>query len=374
MVIAVAIAFCFSCSGKKDGLVVINFSSVPGSELSAAVPAGTAVVTNSRFELNDSLILRKSLLVISCSVLNRLNYQELNSMQRWAESGGLGIVAIRDTTLILPDALLPVSLHQIEAGNINVDGKKRAVTLEHNHSQAELKNAIATVLEAITVPDLSLVKTLPVPDSNQYAKITLAEGLDEPMQMTILPGNDVLIIERKGAIKLYDAEESTLRTIANVTVFSGIEDGLLGIAADPNFSVTHFIYMCYAVAGDKAINRLSRFRFTGDSLLFSSEKVMLEYPTQRRYCCHSAGAITFDSKGNLYLSTGDNTNAERPKGIRLWMNGRDVTCQMTRPRRQTRWIFAARFYVSIRNQVVATQYRRETSFPRVATKAGRKYS
>ena len=35
---------------------------------------------------------------------------------------------------------------------------------------------------------------------------------------------------------------------------------------------------------------------------------------QRDQCCHTAGSIAFDAKGNLYLSTGDNTN---PHATRL---------------------------------------------------------
>ncbi|WP_420153890.1 PQQ-dependent sugar dehydrogenase, partial [Siphonobacter sp.] len=55
------------------------------------------------------------------------------------------------------------------------------------------------------------------------------------------------------------------------------------------------------------------FELKGDQLDLASKKVLLEIPTQRKYCCHSAGYVTF-SKGLLYLSTGDNTNAEEIEG------------------------------------------------------------
>jgi len=39
-----------------------------------------------------------------------------------------------------------------------------------------------------------------------------------------------------------------------------------------------------------------------------SKKVLLEVGTQREQCCHTGGGMIFDARGNLYLSTGDNTS------------------------------------------------------------------
>ncbi|WP_262247473.1 PQQ-dependent sugar dehydrogenase [Parapedobacter soli] len=152
------------------------------------------------------------------------------------------------------------------------------------------------------------------PDSSRYTRTVLAEGLDEPMEMVILPGNDVLFVERKGGVRLYKDATKELRAVANLEVFSGIEDGLLGVVADPDYEKNHWLYFYYAVGGEKAVSRLSRMEFRNDSLLRSTETVILEIPTQRIYCCHSAGYLKFDKHGNLYLSTGDNTNAEETNG------------------------------------------------------------
>jgi cytochrome c len=187
---------------------------------------------------------------------------------------------------------------------------------------------LAGTIASITCIDLFREKSVPTdlspknvsslaqtaPDSSRFTHMMLAQGLDEPMEMAILPNLDVVIIERKGAVKLYDAKEKQIKTITHMNVFSGIEDGLLGVAADPNFEKNHWIYFYYGVAGSKNVSNLERYELNGDQINLASKKVLIEIPTQRTYCCHSAGYITFGADGLLYLSTGDNTNAEEIEG------------------------------------------------------------
>jgi cytochrome c len=161
------------------------------------------------------------------------------------------------------------------------------------------------------------------PEENRFAKVILAEKLDEPMELTLLDENRVLFIERKGAVKLYNIQTQELKTIANIPVStkyvnregkeSVAEDGLLGLNKDPNFAENHWIYMFYSTP-EKPANVLARFEMKGDEILMDSKKVMLEVGTQREECCHTAGSIAWDKDGNLYLSTGDNTNPHASSG------------------------------------------------------------
>lgn len=152
------------------------------------------------------------------------------------------------------------------------------------------------------------------PDSSRFTHMMLAQGLNEPMEMAILPNLNVVIVERRGAVKLYSSKEKQLKTIAHFNVFSGIEDGLLGVAVDPDYANNHWIYFYYGVAGDRNVSKLERYEMLGEQIDMTSKKLLLEVPTQRTYCCHSAGYLTFGADGLLYLSTGDNTNAEEIEG------------------------------------------------------------
>ncbi|MGB3800348.1 MAG: ThuA domain-containing protein, partial [Lewinella sp.] len=161
------------------------------------------------------------------------------------------------------------------------------------------------------------------PEENRFAKVVLAENLDEPMELTVLDEDRILFIQRKGDVKLYKNSTGELTTIASLpvsTVYtsptgetSTAEDGLLGLNKDPNFADNQYIYLYYSDP-DTSANVLSRFQMDGDELVMDSKTEMIHVAVQRQECCHTGGSIDFDAEGNLYLSTGDNTNPHVSSG------------------------------------------------------------
>lgn len=270
-------------------------------------------VTNDASYLSEDSLKQFKSVAVSFSTLNDLDHRSLPELKRYLESGGGGLVAISDTTLQARGWPLLQSLAaQKSAEELSADN--RVLVIDQNADLASLAKAFQYTIGTKQNADYTKVKTLAVPDSSRYTRIVLAEGLDEPMEMAILPNLNILFIERKGGVKLYNNATKEVKTIANIGVFSGIEDGLLGVVLDPRFAENHWVYMYYAVAGEEEVSRLSRFQLVGETLNMKSEQVLLEIPTQRKYCCHSAGYLAFDAKGMLYLSTGDNTNAEETEG------------------------------------------------------------
>ena len=161
------------------------------------------------------------------------------------------------------------------------------------------------------------------PEENRFTKVVLEEKLDEPVELTLLDKDRVLFIQRKGEVRLYNTKTKTLKTIAKLPVSlkyvskdgkeSVAEDGLLGLNKDPKFAQNQWIYLFYS-STKGSHNVLSRFTMKGDELLLDSEKEMLKVETQREECCHTGGSIDWDKAGNLYLSTGDNTNPHASNG------------------------------------------------------------
>ncbi len=161
------------------------------------------------------------------------------------------------------------------------------------------------------------------PEENRFTKVVLEEKLDEPMELSLLDKDRVLFIQRKGEIRLYNNKTKQLKTIAKLPVSlkyvskegkeSVAEDGLLGLNKDPNFAQNQWIYLYYSSLKG-SYNVLSRFTMKGDDILLDSEKEILKVNTQREECCHTGGSIAWDKGGNLYLSTGDNTNPHGSDG------------------------------------------------------------
>ncbi|MCG2462161.1 ThuA domain-containing protein [Flavobacteriaceae bacterium F89] len=157
-------------------------------------------------------------------------------------------------------------------------------------------------------------KTDRVPPEDRFAKTVLDFNLNEPMELDELPGKGILFVERRGLLRLYDFKTKKTENLAQLNLFYGNEDGLLGLAVDPDYKNNHWIYLFYSVAGKESKQHISRFNLEDNKLDLASEKVLLTIPTDR-HCCHSGGALEFGPDGNLFITVGDNTNPFESSGF-----------------------------------------------------------
>ncbi|MEV4580727.1 PQQ-dependent sugar dehydrogenase [Nonomuraea jabiensis] len=179
----------------------------------------------------------------------------------------------------------------------------------------------------------------PPPDS-EFQKVTLNDNPGEPMDLAVLPDSRVLHTTRRGEVWLHDPKTGLNTLAARLDVYRHDEEGLQSIALGPGFGTgskkDDWVYLYYSPPLDtpvddpatpdvnegdapvtgtpadfapfKGLIRLSRFRFTGATIDLRTEQRILDVPVDRGICCHVGGDIVFDAAGNLYLSTGDDTN------------------------------------------------------------------
>ena len=124
------------------------------------------------------------------------------------------------------------------------------------------------------------------PDDNRFTAVAVIPPgeLDEPMVFEVLRDGRVLVIERKGALKMYDPASKTTKLIATIPVNTKYtnaageqreaEEGLVGLTVDPNFEQNRWIYMLYADP-QVAKHVLARWELSGDTLVEVSDVTAL---------------------------------------------------------------------------------------------------
>jgi glucose/arabinose dehydrogenase len=200
---------------------------------------------------------------------------------------------------------------------------------------AGLVAAITALAVAPSVGVADAQQAVPPPDSS-FEKVTLNDRPGEPMDLAVLPDLRVLHTARTGELRIHDPNTGLNTIAATLNVYRHDEEGLQSVAIDPNFKSNKWVYLYYSPPLNTPVDdpatpnvnegdapfvgtdadfapfrgaiRLSRFKLVGNTLDLGSEQQIIDVPVDRGICCHVGGNIDFDNQGNLYLSTGDDTN------------------------------------------------------------------
>ncbi|MGC4942008.1 carbohydrate-binding protein [Kribbella sp. DT2] len=178
----------------------------------------------------------------------------------------------------------------------------------------------------VSAPAAEAGSTIPAADYQQVSLASGANELGEAMSLAVMPSRSVIHTARDGAVRVTDVNGTT--TLAGrLNVYTHDEEGLQGVAVDPGFATNRFVWLYFSPRlstpdGDaptdgsqadwdrfKGELHLSRFVLKTDNTLdLASEKIVLRVPNDRGQCCHVGGDLDFDAAGNLYLTTGDDSN------------------------------------------------------------------
>ena len=94
---------------------------------------------------------------------------------------------------------------------------------------------------------------------------------------------------------------------------SGSEEGLLGLAFDPQFHETGYFYVYYS-ASDPRRSVVSRFGLSDDGRRADADSELIIMEIEQPFRNHNGGQLAFGSDGFLYIGLGDGGSAGDPMG------------------------------------------------------------
>jgi glucose/arabinose dehydrogenase len=173
-------------------------------------------------------------------------------------------------------------------------------------SRRSLFHAILLTLTAFagTAGAPALAATLPA----GFAETVAASGLTNPTSMALAPDGRIFVCEQGGQLRVVKNGALLATPFLSVTVDSQGERGLLGVAFDPGFPSTPFVYVYYTATTPAIHNRVSRFTANGDVAVAGSETVLLDLNNLSSATNHNGGSLHFGKDGKLYIAVGENAN------------------------------------------------------------------
>jgi glucose/arabinose dehydrogenase len=151
------------------------------------------------------------------------------------------------------------------------------------------------------------------------SSVRIISGLSRPLFVTAPPGDTtrIFVVEQRGVptatqarILVYNNTVFPPTLIGTFLTISGVstgnEQGLLGMAFDPNYSSNRRFYVNYTTAG---VTRISRFTasIANPNVADTTEEILLSFGQPESN--HNGGWIGFGPDNYLYIATGDGGGA-----------------------------------------------------------------
>src|SRR5918996_1116399 len=124
-----------------------------------------------------------------------------------------------------------------------------------------------------------------------FRVVPVATGLEHPWGMAFLPGEDVVVTERPGRLRI-------------------VRDGAL----DPDFASNRVIYLSYAAPGDGGNSTRVARATLGDGRLEGLEEIFIAEPLVNS-SYHFGSRLVFDPQGRLFITVGERGQGDRAQDL-----------------------------------------------------------
>jgi glucose/arabinose dehydrogenase len=148
-----------------------------------------------------------------------------------------------------------------------------------------------------------------------FTETQVASGLPSPTTMALAPDGRLFVCLQGGSLQVIKNGALLPTPFATFSVNASGERGLLGVAFDPDFSVTPYVYVYYTTSSSPIHNRVSRVTANGDVAVTGSEVVLLDLDNLSSATNHNGGALHFGPDGMLYVAAGENATPSNAQTV-----------------------------------------------------------
>jgi glucose/arabinose dehydrogenase len=154
-----------------------------------------------------------------------------------------------------------------------------------------------------------------------FAETRIASGVTSPTAMAVAPDGRIFVTQQTGALRVI--RDGVLLTQPFVTLSTNTlgERGLLGVALDPNFATTPYVYLYYtSPTAPPRVNRVVRYTASAsnpDVAAANSALQLIELSPLSTAYIHNGGALAFGTDGKLYIATGENAEPANAQSLNV---------------------------------------------------------
>ncbi|MCB1435136.1 MAG: PQQ-dependent sugar dehydrogenase, partial [Alphaproteobacteria bacterium] len=136
---------------------------------------------------------------------------------------------------------------------------------------------------------------------------TVADGLDHPWSLTFLPDGQMLVTERKGALRVVSEDGQLSAPIAGLPEVSAVgQGGLLDVVLHPDFTRNRLVYLSFAEPREEGnATAVMRGRLSVDDARLDDVEVIFRQQPAYDGGYHFGSRLVFDRTGALFVTTGD---------------------------------------------------------------------